>query len=287
MASAPPHEIPRQIPAADADAGSLLPALLDPRLDPLFWPAERRGVPSAWWGHVPFAHWLVPAIAPRLIVELGTHRGVSYAAFCQAVQRAGLDTRSIAVDTWEGEAHAGAYGQRVFDELRAFHDPRYGRFSTLLRATFDAARDRIDDGSVDLLHIDGFHTYDAVRHDFASWQPKLSDRAVVLFHDIAVRGRDFGVWRFWEELGARHPHFDFRHAFGLGVLAPGPQAPPAIAALCALNDTPDGDRLRERFALLGGRWEEEGERAALLSSRLWRLLQPVRALFSLVRRGQP
>ena len=58
-------------------------------LDPLFWIPERLGQPSAWWGHVPFAFWLIAKCRPRLLVELGTHYGVSYAAFCEPVLRLG------------------------------------------------------------------------------------------------------------------------------------------------------------------------------------------------------
>src|SRR4051794_2910468 len=114
-----------------------LRALEDPSLDPLFWRAERLGAPSAWWQHVPFAHWIVHAAAPRVLVELGTHAGVSYAAFCHAVARERLDTRCHAVDTWCGDPHAGEYGEEVYDDVRRFHDERYGAFSTLLRCTFD------------------------------------------------------------------------------------------------------------------------------------------------------
>src|ERR1700722_13925202 len=137
-----------------------LTVLSDPRLDPLFWRAERLGSPSAWWQHVPFAHWIVCATMPRLLVELGTHAGVSYSAFCQAVARAGLATRCHAVDTWRGDPQAGTYGDEVLDELRQFHDERFGAFSTLIQCTFDDARDRIEDGSIDLLHIDGLHSYE-------------------------------------------------------------------------------------------------------------------------------
>ena len=70
-----------------------LGVLSDPCFDPLFWRAERLGSPSAWWQHVPLAHWIVGATAPRLLVELGTHTGVSYAAFCQPVLRERLATR--------------------------------------------------------------------------------------------------------------------------------------------------------------------------------------------------
>src|SRR4051794_9286081 len=86
-----------------------LAALTDRALLPLTWRAERLGSPSAWWQHVPFAHWLIGAVAPRCLVELGTHTGVSYAAFCNAVTSAGLDTRCYAVDTWCGDEQAGLY----------------------------------------------------------------------------------------------------------------------------------------------------------------------------------
>lgn len=234
-----------------------LTTLADPSLDSLFWRAERLGSPSAWWQHVPFAHWIVCATEPRLLVELGTHTGVSYAAFCQAVLREQLPTRCHAVDTWLGDVQAGEYGEEVYEDLRRFHDERFGAFSTLLRCTFDEALGQIEDGAVDLLHIDGLHTYDAVSHDFESWAPKLSSRAVVLFHDTNERGGEFGVWRLWDELRRRYPSFEFLHGHGLGVLAVGEQAPAAAAALCGLTDPAAIAAVRSRFARLGERWFQE------------------------------
>jgi GT2 family glycosyltransferase/glycosyltransferase involved in cell wall biosynthesis len=213
---------------------------------------QRAPAPAIWSGHVPFAFWLVNQIRPRRIVELGVFSGTSYCAFCEEVVRSGLSTSCFGIDTWAGDDHAGHYRDDVLAELRAHHDPRYGEFSTLLRMDFDNAVGQFEDGSIDLLHIDGFHTYDAVRHDFETWLPKLSSSAVVLFHDIAVRANEFGVWRFWREVQDKYPGFAFDHSFGLGVLAVGAQAPLKLAALLNENGS-ERDEMREQFSAFGKR----------------------------------
>lgn len=177
--------------------------------------------PSPWVEHIPFAFYIIKLLKPNVLVELGTHKGNSYCAFCQAVSRLNLSTKCYAVDTWEGDEHGGFYGPNIFLDLKKHHDPLYGRFSRLLKMTFDDALRYFSDGTIDLLHIDGLHTYEAVKHDYENWVPKLSNTGVVIFHDTNVRERDFGVWRFWEEIKQYHTHLEFFHGNGLGVLIVG------------------------------------------------------------------
>jgi Methyltransferase domain/Glycosyl transferase family 2 len=214
---------------------------------------DRLVDPAPWVGHIPFAFWIVEAHRPGVLVELGTHTGNSYCAFAQAVQRLRLHARCFAVDTWQGDAHAGFYGEEVFAELSRYHDARYGAFSRLVRSTFDAALDHFAAGSIDLLHIDGLHTYDAVRHDFEAWLPKMSARGVVLFHDTNVRENDFGVWRCWQELSRRYANFEFIHGHGLGVLGVGSEFSPELRWLFAHGAPGDagGHRARTFFERLG------------------------------------
>jgi hypothetical protein len=228
---------------------------LDP-LAPLFrqsmlW-ISQRNTPSAWAEHVPFTFWLIDILRPSTIVELGTHTGVSYSAMCQAVKLLGLSTKCFAIDTWKGDEHAGFYSDDVYQDLAAFNDKHYGGFSRLVRSTFDDALRHFEDGFIDLLHIDGFHTYDAVRHDFMSWLPKLSTKAVVLFHDTNVRENNFGVFALWPELISERRHFEFLHGHGLGVLGIGRDYPPALQFLFeATRDGALARQIRDIFASLG------------------------------------
>jgi predicted O-methyltransferase YrrM len=116
-------------------------------------------VSSGWIEHAPFAFWLMEALKPRLLVELGTHQGYSYFVFNQALKRLGAKTLCFAVDTWHGDEHAGYYGEEIFQRVSAHNSEFYGDFSRLIRSTFDEALVRFQNGTFDLLNIDGCHFY--------------------------------------------------------------------------------------------------------------------------------
>jgi len=216
----------------------------------LFATPERLTPFSFWHEHIPFALLLVDLLKPRLIVELGSYYGDSYCAFCQAVSELKTGTKCYAVDNWSGDIHVGTYGSEVLEDLRSHHDPRYAEFSTLLQSDFDEATSYFKDGSIDLLHIDGTHTYEAVQHDFNTWLPKMCARGVVILHDTNVREGVFGVRTYFEEIKSQYPNFEFFHCYGLGVLATGSEPPGALRWL--FDATPDErDSIRALFHRLG------------------------------------
>ncbi|HKV82914.1 MAG TPA: class I SAM-dependent methyltransferase, partial [Ktedonobacterales bacterium] len=221
---------------------------------------------STWTQHVPFGMLLVDLLRPRQLVELGAYRGTSYCGFCQAVADLKVECRCYAVDTWEGDEQSGFYGPEILADLRTHHDARYETFSRLIQATFDDARPMFADGAIDLLHIDGYHTYESVKHDFENWLPAMSERGVVIFHDIAERQADFGVWRLWDELKARYPSLEFYHGHGLGLIAVGSVIPEGLRALL---DTPENEWpvLRTFFFQLGKRIETRQHELALAEYR--------------------
>ena len=231
---------------------------------------------SGWIEHTPFAMFLTQLLQPRIFVELGTQHGVSYCAFCQAVQELNLPTRCFSVDTWLGDAHATHYKESVYRDILEHHR-RYESFSTLLRMTFDQALPYVPDASVDLLHIDGLHFYDAVKHDYETWRPKLTERAVILVHDTMEIHNDFGVHQLWRELSPHFPNFNMEHGHGLGILATGPhQHPQLLEFLNAANLKPA--ETRALFAALGRRIQLETEK--LGESQQSRLARAVSAFKS-------
>ena len=246
---------------------------VDTLLEAASFSPESLRPPSAWIGHLPLAAWVIRQVAPRIFVELGTHTGNSYFSFCQSVVEAGLATKCYAVDTWHGDEHAGQYDEKVFTEVNAHNEERYAGFSRLLRMTFDDALGHFPDESIELLHIDGLHTYEAVRHDFETWLPKLAPGAIVMFHDTGVRERNFGVWKLWEELQAQYPNnIEFSHSHGLGILQLN-NAPEVRRQKWLQLDVSKKDRLTTYFAALGSRQLERFE----LNSKLSTSMQKVSA----------
>lgn len=209
---------------------------------------QKLTFPYGWCGHIPFVSWLVETMRPATIVELGTHSGNSYFAICQAVLENGTGSKCYAVDTWQGDEHAGSYSENVFNEVNAWNRQYFAAFSNLLRMTFDQANQYFSESSVNLLHIDGLHTYEAVKHDFESWQPKLADDAIVIFHDTNVHERDFGVWQLWDELKDKYPSFEFLHSHGLGVLFVGEKS---HSLFDRLNSLGEPALIRSTFSRLG------------------------------------
>ncbi len=260
----------------------------------IFTEPERKPGDSAWAEHTPFAMFLTELLRPRVFVELGTYAGASYCAFCQASQILNVQMECSAVDTWEGDLHAGNYPADVLKDLKIHHDPRYGKFSKLLQMTFDEALKQMPDDSIDLLHIDGLHTYEAVKHDYDTWLPKMSERGVIIFHDTAVVERDFGVKAFWEEVQKDHLHFEFKHGHGLGVLGVGRDLPaPFVEFMELATQSPDLMRLffsrYGRIMSLQGDLEITHERAnkdimLLYSSRSWQMAEKARKILRIFKK---
>lgn len=202
---------------------------------------------SPWWiGHIPFAYEVIGRLRPAVIVELGTYSGSSFAAFCQAVKATGSPGKCYGVDLWEGDVHMGQFDEALYQEVSGYMGETYPGIAHLVRADFNKAVHEFADGSIDLLHIDGTHTYEAVSNDFHTWLPKMSERGVILFHDVNVTVENagpaalkFGVRKLFDEVKSRYPHLEFAHCYGLGVLLTGKAVPASVLQLVEFSHRPE------------------------------------------------
>ena len=212
---------------------------------------------------------MIAASQPGLIVELGTQWGESYFTFCQAVEEQQIPCLCYAVDRWQGDEHAGRYGEEVFDEVSSYNNRYYRQFSYLLRRSFDDALAQFEDASIDLLHIDGLHTYEAAAHNFHRWLPKVRDGGIILLHDICPRYEDFGVWRLWDEIKAEFPDtFEFHHSWGLGVVARGHVNRKSTLAEILFDGSPSArETLRRHYVIYASHLENILGRFSLADGR--------------------
>ena len=130
----------------------------------------------------------------------------------------------------------------------------YEAFASLMRMTYDEALGCFSDGTIDLLHINGMQTYESVKHAFDSWLPKLSEKSVVLLHDINAKEGSLGAWKLWEELSSQYSHIGFEHSYGLGVLLIGKKIDEQMAALAGEWTIPEKQMvIKSLFAIAGQR----------------------------------
>ena len=193
---------------------------------PLLYQPQHETPYSAWKGHRGFAQRIIKELQPEVFVELGVHAGDSYFTMVDAMRF--ITGKAYGVDTWDGDKHAGFYDDSIWNMVKSVNK-QYPN-SKLLRMPFDQAAGVVSDG-ISLLHIDGLHTYEAVKHDFETWEPKVTD--VILLHDICVpENPDFGVWKLWEEIksGNEGVCFEFHHCHGLAVFCKSERAFRAVQA---------------------------------------------------------
>jgi predicted O-methyltransferase YrrM len=165
---------------------------------------------------------IVAAICPKRVLELGTLQG---GTLCILARLSDPRATIISVDLPGGKFGGGPSRLRslvshTFGKLfQRLHLIRGDSHSEEVVATVrDITR------SLDVLFIDGDHTYEGVKHDFVSYAPLVHPGGIVAFHDIAEHPEQAGgdVPRFWDEVKTSYRHEEIienrEQGFGIGVL---------------------------------------------------------------------
>lgn len=162
-----------------------------------------------WRDHITFAQWIVEKKKPDVVVDLGVD--YAYSTFCFASLGLG---KIYGIDSFEGDQHAGM--RNTYDFVMT-KQKEYGLDNIqFIKGYFDDVA-KTWDKDIDILHIDGLHTYEAVYNDFATWGKFVKDDGVIMMHDTKVFHGNFGVHRFFAEI--EYPKVNFTVSHGLGVVA--------------------------------------------------------------------
>lgn len=172
---------------------------------------------ESWHGHVFFVRDLIHFMKPSTIVELGVHKGDSLFSMAESCAESNLGTKLYGIDHWQGDSQAGHVDDTIYDNVKGVRNKFFNQVE-LIKSTFNEAVDLFENSSVDILHIDGFHTYEASKNDFVRWLPKVKSNGVILIHDIASENEDFGVVNLWKEIKKTYNVMEFEHSQGLGVI---------------------------------------------------------------------
>jgi predicted O-methyltransferase YrrM len=196
------------------------------------------GVDFAPWQERSEIRSLLTTIAdlqPKTIFEIGTSNGGTLFLFARV---AAPEALIVSVDLPHGE-FGGGYPPWRGHLYRSFAGPR--QQIRLLRAdshkqqTLETARTALAGREVDVLFIDGDHTYDGVKRDFEMYGPLVSNGGVIAFHDIVPPSpsgprprNDFDlqggeVSEFWADLRSSHQVTEFVEdwhsgRFGIGAI---------------------------------------------------------------------
>lgn len=172
------------------------------------------GIPSAWGdgnitGHVLFVDWLINEMQPRVTVDLGVDYGYSLLALAHSNPGKVYGVDGFEGDEWTGVRDTYSYVDNNVKRLGLTN-------VSLIRGFFDDVHHTWNT-PIDILHIDGFHSYEAVKNDYEKWSKFVVDSGVIMFHDTNSHDTRFGVKQFFNELDM--PKFEFMEFQGLGIVS--------------------------------------------------------------------
>ena len=172
------------------------------------------------------------------VLEVGTYRGGTAMLWAHLVEPHNGKVFCCDVQfEWGSFQDLGYVGNELINYRRQiYNDTPYEKFITEFQGNshdpsfIQHVKNNV--GIVDLLFIDGDHSYEGVRQDFENFYPMLKIGGHVIFHDIvdSKHHRSFGcnVEPFWNELKEIYPNWEFidqneypgclYHSMGIGII---------------------------------------------------------------------
>jgi len=179
---------------------------------------------QGWNSNHPFLTETIVRDRPQIIVELGVWKGASTVGMAKQLQASEIDGAIIAVDTWLGSTEHWV-NDTWFDDLstmfgypqiyykfmeNVIHSGVEGFIVPLPIDSMNACNLlTLKEISVDMIHLDASHHYEAVLLDLQMWWSRLRSGGILVGDDYYPEGHWPGVKRAVDEFLSVNPHRDF------------------------------------------------------------------------------
>jgi predicted O-methyltransferase YrrM len=134
--------------------------------------------------------------APKLVLEIGTCGGGTLYLFSTVFKPELI----ISVDL-PGGPFGGGYAEERITLYESFGNVKLIRDDSHKQSTLDKVKELLNGKQLDMLFIDGDHTYDGIKKDFETYESFVKKEGVIVFHDINDQADPrCNVKNFWNEL---------------------------------------------------------------------------------------
>jgi len=149
------------------------------------------------------------------VVEIGTAAGGTLKVWCELAAR---DATIVSVDLPEARFSSGtASSEDLLSLAQADQTLQLIRGDSHKKSTLKDLQRLLGGREVDLLFIDGDHTYEGVKKDWDMYAPLVREGGKIVFHDISDHGPEYegvNVKKLWDQLKKVYTHeeyIDTRH----------------------------------------------------------------------------
>lgn len=147
---------------------------------------------------------------PKKILEIGTDRGGTFWLWCQLATN---DATIVSIDKPDGQFGNPHKPDSMYLKgyKKADQNLHFIKRDSHSKKTEDILTKKLNGGQLDILFIDGDHTYEGVKDDYQRYQKYLSANGLIVFHDIIHHNQvpSCQVELLWEELKQKHSYLEF------------------------------------------------------------------------------
>jgi len=145
---------------------------------------------QGWFDYDDFYDWIL--LQYKTVVEIGAWKGKSAAYMGEMIMRREIDMEYTVIDHFKGNSNSILHktdddiiNRRLYQIFIKNIEP-VKNYVNVIVGNSHKVYNRFEDKSIDVLFIDGGHTYKEVKRDIMLWKPKV--KHIIAGHDYYMLG---------------------------------------------------------------------------------------------------